>query len=381
MHGTKRKNMRKIFSFIAILGIYGVFANAHTPLFATNNAGRSAYFAAADEPDSLDIKKSKIVEELKARKDSTEKDVVKSFIDTSIAEVNNATDSANLDSISQLILAKVDACHEVESKEKATPTLNDAELDLLNKYYTDIINAANQDSVKSLVNDALGVIELREHKNKLIALLDSAVGDVNKEMVTPSDSEKIAKYTDDINKATNKSDADKAYQDAMAIVAVMRARQSAIDKIKSEMKDKKLTAEDEKALEGIIQDIAKSDDLGKIAGSMVSALVLVADDTDKKAVIETVLNYITTNPHFKKSVDLVKKMFSKEPETIAKIDEMLDGLVDMLYIALLSFQNGQSNSVGTLGNQQNGPAIEVTDQNNRVITLYNPKKVEFKKEK
>ena len=372
--------MRKIFSFIAILCIYGLFANAHTPLFATNNAGQSAYFAAADEPDSLDAKKSKIVEDLKARKDSTQKDVVKTFIDKSIDEVN-AAEAAKLDSISQLILAKVDGCLEVENKEKATPTLNDAELDLLNKYYTDIINAANQDSVKSLTNDALGVIELREHKNKLIALLDSAVGDVNKEMVTPSDSEKNAKYTDDINKATNKSDADKAYQDAMAIVAVMRARQSAIDKIRSEMKDKKLTAEDEKALEGIIQDIAKSDDLGKIAGSMVSALVLVADDADKKAVIETVLNYITTNPHFKKSVDLVKKMFSKEPETIAKIDEMLDGLVDMLYIALLSFQNGQSNAVGTLGTQQNGPAIEVTDQNNRVITLYNPKKVEFKKEK
>ena len=143
------------------------------------------------------------------------------------------------------------------------------------------------------------------------------------------------------------------------------------------MKDKKLTAEDEKALEGIIQNIAKSDDLGKIAGSMVSALVLVADDTDKKAVIETVLNYITTNPHFKKSVDQVKKMFSREPETIAKIDEMLDGLVDMLYIALLSFQDGKKNSVGTLGTQQNGPAIEVTDQNGQVITLYNPKSIKI----
>ena len=373
--------MRKIFSFIAILCIYSVLANAHTPLFATNNAVQSAYFAAADEPDSLDIKKSKIVEELKARKDSTEKDVVKSFIDTSIAEVNNATDSANLDSISQLILAKVDACHEVESKEKETPSLNEAELELINKYYTDIINAANQDSVKSLTNDALRIINLRKFKNRKIAEIDREAGSINKEMANPSDLEKIAKYNDDINKATKMSGVYKAAREATEHVNFMRAKQFAIELIRRAAKEKKLTAEDEKALEGIIQDIAKSDDLGKIAGSMVSALVLVADDTDKKAVIETVLNYITTNPHFKKSVDLVKKMFSKEPETIAKIDEMLDGLVDMLYIALLSFQNGQSNSVGTLGNQQNGPAIEVTDQNNRVITLYNPKKVEFKKEK
>ena len=371
--------MRKIFSFIAILCIYGVFANAHTPLFATNNAVQSAYLAAADEPDSLDIKKSKIVEDLKARKDSTQKDVVKTFIDKSIDEVN-AAEAAKLDSISQLILAKVDACHKVESKEKATPSLNEAEHDLINKYYTDIINAANQDSVKSLTNDALGVIELREFKDKVLETIARATDSIDKEMVTPSDLEKIKKYTDEIINAVSSSDAQKIVDEAKSFIAVMIAKQSAINLIRRAAKDKKLTAENEKALNGIIQDIIKSDDLGKIVSSMASALVYLTDDSDKKAVITAVLNYITTDPRFLKYKDRLIKSFADTPKEKAFIEGIWDGLVDMLSIALMSFQDGKKNSVGTLGNQQNGPAIEVTDQNGQVITLYNPKSIKFIKE-
>ena len=368
--------MRKIFSFIAILCIYGVFANAHTPLFATNNAVQSAYFAAADEPDSLDIKKSKIVEDLKARKDSTQKDVVKTFIDKSIDEVN-AAEAAKLDSISQLILAKVDGCLEVESKEKETPSLNEAELELINKYYTDIINAANQDSVRPLTNGALFVISLREYKNKMIALLDRAVGSVNKEMVTPSDLEKIAKYTDDINKATNQTDADNAHKDAMAIVDVMRAKQFAIELIRRAAKEKKLTAEDEKALEGIIQDIGNTDNVEKIAEYVASAATQLGVEVFKKSIVPVVTKAISAGIFAIRALPslvfsllrgVVDPKYKKTERQIWR--EIMDNLNNAV-------EAGQSNSVGTLGTQQDGPAIEVTDQNGQVITLYNPKSIKI----
>ena len=41
---------------------------------------------------------------------------------------------------------------------------------------------------------------------------------------------------------------------------------------------------------------------------------------------------------------------------------------------------GKADAFGTLGTPQNGPAIEVIDQNDNVLKLYNPKKVKFIKE-
>ncbi len=368
--------MRKIFSLVVILGIYGVFANAHTPLFATNNAVQSAYLAAADEPDSLDIKKSKIVEDLKARKDSTQKDVVKTFIDKSIDEVN-AAEAAKLDSISQLILAKVDGCLEVESKEKETPSLNEAELELINKYYTDIINAANQDNVRPLTNGALFVIILREYKNEKIAAIDREASSINKEMANPSDLEKIAKYTDDINKATKPSDVDKAAREATEHVDFMRAKQLAIDLIRRAAKEKKLTAEDEKALEGIIQDIGNTDNVEKIAKYVASAVTQLGVDVFKKSVVPVVAKAISAGIVAIRSLPslifiiLRQVVDPKHEKTESQVwREIMDNLNNAV-------EAGQSNSVGTLGNQQNGPAIEVTDQNGQVITLYNPKSIKI----
>ena len=371
--------MRKIFSFIAILCIYSVLANAHTPLFATNNAVQSAYFAAADEPDSLDAKKSKIVEDLKARKDSTQKDVVKTFIDKSIDEVN-AAEAAKLDSISQLILAKVDGCLEVESKEKETPSLNEAELELINKYYTDIINAANQDSVKSLTNDALRIINLRKFKNRKIAEIDREAGSINKEMANPSDLEKIAKYNDDINKATKMSGVYKAAREATEHVNFMRAKQFAIELIRRAAKEKKLTAEDEKALEGIIQDIVNTDNVEKIAEYVASAATQLGVDVFKKSIVPVVTKAISAGIVAIRSLPslvfsllrgVVDPKYEKTESQIWR--EIMDNLNNAV-------EAGQSNSVGTLGTQQNGPAIEVTDQNGQVITLYNPKSIKFIKE-
>ena len=368
--------MRKIFSLVVILGIYGVFANAHTPLFATNNAVQSAYFAAADEPDSLDTKKSKIVEDLKARKDSTQKDVVKTFIDKSIDEVN-AAEAAKLDSISQLILAKVDGCLEVESKEKETPSLNEAELELINKYYTDIINAANQDSVKSLTNDALRIINLRKFKNRKIAEIDREAGSINKEMANPSDLEKIAKYTDDINKATKMSGVKKAAQEATEHVNFMRAKQFAIELIRRAAKEKKLTAEDEKALEGIIQDIVNTDNVEKIAEYVASAATQLGVDVFKKSIVPVVTKAISAGIYAIRALpSLVFSLLRRvvDPKYEKTESQVWREIMDNLNNAV---EAGQSNSVGTLGTQQDGPAIEVTDQNGQVITLYNPKSIKI----
>ncbi|MCQ2128822.1 MAG: hypothetical protein MJZ08_05255 [Bacteroidaceae bacterium] len=51
-------------------------------------------------------------------------------------------------------------------------------------------------------------------------------------------------------------------------------------------------------------------------------------------------------------------------------------LADLQY-ALALYDAGKTEVLGTLGEKQTGPAIEVTDQNDNSVILYNPKKVNF----
>lgn len=382
--------MRKILSLIAMLCLCGAFANAHKYSIAVNNAAQYAYSmiqkadsTVGDETDSLDIKKSRIVEELTVKKDSTEKDVVKTFIDTAIADINNATDTTTLDSISQLILAKVDGCLNVEAKENATLTLDETEQNRVSKSYTDIINAPNLERVKALTSDAIGVIDLRESKNEKIATIVAGVAKVPKNMATRSDAEKIAKYTDAINKATKDADVDNAYEEAMSLVAAMAARKSAINAIKSATRGLPLSKEDENVLNGIIQDIMNSDNVASITLSLTIALAYLSDDSGQGGAIAAIRGAMqgdTSNPYFNKLVENEMKEISSTDDQ-KKIDELKNAAVNKLNIAVPAYREGRSNAVGTLGNYQKGPAIEVTDQNGNVFKFYNPKNAKLTEEK
>lgn len=370
-----------------MLCICCAIANAHKYSFAVNNAVQNADSiiqkvdsAAGNETDSLDIKKSKIVEELTVKRDSTVKDVVKTFIDASIDDIINATDTATLDSISQLILAKVDGCLNVEAKEKATLMLDEAEQDSICKSYTDIINAPNLERVKALTNDAIGVIDLRETKNEKIAAIAAGVAAVPKDMIISSDEEKLAKYTDDINKATKKIRVVKAYEEAMALVAAMATRSLAIEMINKAKQDKKLTAEDEKVINEITQDIANSDDLGKIALSVTSALVHLNGEADMEAAFNSIIEALTSNPRFEELMNRTINRFFDGPDK-KKLDKLLNNLVETLSIAALASWIKESKTAGKLANKQKGPAIVLTDQEGNDFRFYGLKSARITEER
>ena len=352
--------MRKIFSLIMILCTCCALAHEYTHQFAAISASRG-------EPDSLDVRKSKIVEELKAKKDSTTQEVVKTFIDTSIAEVNNATDSTRLDSISQLILAKVDGCLEVENKEKAATGLKDIDHQLVGKYYTDIVNAESANRVKTLVGDATTIIGLRPNKDKTIQDIKMRF---NKVLITtrnPSDEKLINNLINEIDKATQKDDVDKAYKKAKDRIKVMGVRGTIILAITATAADANLSLEEMDIIDDITVAITNCNDLKSIIQQQHFALMIIYN---------------------KRKRDVLVEIRRGIPEGLGKAGISYfynlaeqGGGEEALKIAIAAYKEGRANGIGTLGNQQKGPAIDLTDQDDRDIRLYNPKKVEFKEEK
>lgn len=395
--------MRKILSLIVTLCIGGAFANADAHRYATNEAAlshgvmelksaESPYgitLAAEDEQVSLDTLKMRTVEKLNAKKDSTTQDVVKSFIDTSIADVNNATSAAMLDSITPMILAKVYGCIEVENKAKATPALNEAELNLISKSYTDIINAANLESVNSLISGAIGVIDLRQDKNKKIATVMKAYKRYSQQLSAPSDEETINKHIDNINKATQKYDVAKAYKDAIEYTKVMGVRVRAIKKLSKYAKKIEKYFGDEKAFDKVVEDIMNMDDTGKIE-AYVERLIFGGGSAEKPQEDPTkgnALRDIYNAMQGYTDVDYINNLVAQELDAIRNSDnndvirEKRDAAVNKLNVAVPAYRAALTDALGTLGIQQNGPVVEVTDQKDQLFKFYNPKKLTTTEEK
>ena len=352
--------MRKIFSLIMILCTCCALAHEYTHQFAAISASRG-------ETDSLDVRKSKIVEELKAKKDSTTQEVVKTFIDTSIAEVNNATDSTRLDSISQLILAKVDGCLEVESKEKAATGLKDIDHQLVGKYYTDIVNAESANRVKTLVGDATTIIGLRPNKDKSIQDIKRRFDMVLITTRNPSDEKLINNLINEIDKATKQADVDKANKKAKDRLKIMEARRLIIIMISVKAEEADLSMEEMSIIDDIIEAITYCNDQKSLRNHRTLAFILLRDKGKRDAIIE-----------IRRGI----------PEGLGKAGNShffnfvaQGGGEEALKIAIAAYNEGRANGIGTLGNQQKGPAIDLTDQDGRDIRLYNPKKTEFKEEK
>ena len=335
-------------------------AHEYTHQFAAISASRG-------ETDSLDVRKSKIVEELKAKKDSTTQEVVKTFIDTSIAEVNNATDSTRLDSISQLILAKVDGCLEVESKEKAATGLKDIDHQLVGKYYTDIVNAESANRVKTLVGDAITIIGLRPDKDKTIQKIKKIFDNIPETTRNPSDGKLINNLINEIDKATQKDDVDKAYKKAKDRLKVMGVRGTIILAITATAADANFSLEEMGIIDDITVAITNCNDLKSIIQQQHFALRIIHDKRKREVLVE-----------IRRGI----------PEGLGKAGisyfynlAAQGGGEEALKIAIAAYKEGRANGIGTLGNQQKGPAIDLTDQDDRDIRLYNPKKTEFKEEK
>ena len=384
MYGTKRKNMRKIFSFIAILGIYIVFANAHTPLFATNNAGQSAYFAAADEPDSLDAKKSKIVEDLKAKKGSTEKDVVKSFIDKSIDDINNATSVEQVDKIAELILAKVNACLDIENKEKqANNVLETSEREQVTKSYTDIINADDLERVNTLKREVLDMMDLRILKASRTKNIQSRFNKIPETAKNSGDTGRIDGFIDKILKAKNKNEVSNAFEEAKTLLETLEIRAQALQGVKDAIEISNPLPEVMDFINVIKKEIIYSYGRREILNKSKEILALIGANFDQ---LEAILSIHGAMPEVADKTVFFNHVRNQINDIVntddkGNIEELQNTALKRLNNVTQFYNVGRESVIGTLGTPQKGPIIEVTDQNNRVITLYNPKKVEFKKEK
>lgn len=373
--------MRKIFSFIVILCICSAFANSHAHYVAAINAAQNASIfhgsivqqaniASGDEPDSLNVKKSKIIAELNAKRDSTAQDVVKSYIDKSIDEIN-AADSATLDSIIPMIQAKVDCCLEVESKEKAATKLKKIDHKLLSRYYTDIINAESIESAKALVSDAISVIGLRPTKNKYIKEINDKFDKTPESSRNPSDQDIIKKYIRSINKATKKDDVEKIYNQALRHIKMIKLRATLITQIFLNA----LTEDASLEALGVIGDIAIMIHYSNNQKEMTQLLMRALELVDNSVKMD---RFIKLHNAFPLGMEEAQKYYflklvDQDMNAMMNDSKALNTALYKLNIAIPAYYAGGDAAVGTLGTQQKGPAIDLTDQNNRVVRLYNPK--------
>lgn len=59
------------------------------------------------------------------------------------------------------------------------------------------------------------------------------------------------------------------------------------------------------------------------------------------------------------------------------VSSNMDEAISKLLFARQAYQSMTKETLGSLVTEQNGPAVEVIDQNDKVVRLYNPKKVNF----
>lgn len=175
--------------------------------------------------------------------------------------------------------------------------------------------------------------QLHEVANKIIPLLEYTrnlcLDELNKKKNSISNSEYIAwidKAIGDINATTSGLDAYDIYE------FVLNRIES------SELRGPALAA---------IQAAMQGEDDSEYLNSLISSDIDVINEP--------------ANP---------KGLIKKKEEAIAKLNA-----------AMPAYKAGKAEAFGTLGTQQSGPAVEVTDQNGNVLKLYNPKGVTFVEQK
>lgn len=169
--------------------------------------------------------------------------------------------------------------------------------------------------------------------DKIVSNMDETkkpvLDELNKKKNSISNSEYIAwidKAIADINAATSEQDAYDIYNAVLERIEASEVRVSALADIQAAMQ-------------------------GEGGSAYLNSLISGEIDAINKA----------TN---------AKDIPSKKEEAIAKLNA-----------AMPAYKAGKAEAFGTLGTQQSGPAVEVTDQNGNVLKLYNPKGVTFVEQK
>lgn len=220
-----------------------------------------------------------------------------------------------LDAVKGAAIAVIDAAVGVTS-------LKDEDIQAISNCKATIGNATEHDAIDAAKNTVLNIIKLRSVKNDILAVIDSAMEEATS--LTEADLQAINGYKATIDSATEYDAVVAARNAAMAIIILQPEKYAALAEIQAAMQGESSTF------------------LATLVQEQIDA---INNATDVTAIVEA------------KDIALQK-----------------------LNVALPTYNAGKANAFGEMGEPcEDCPAVEVTGQNNGIIRLYNPKKVEFMK--
>ena len=220
-----------------------------------------------------------------------------------------------LDAVKGAAIAVIDAAVGVTS-------LKDEDIQAISNCKATIGNATEHDAIDAAKSTALDIIKLRSVKNDILTAIDSATEEATS--LTEADLQAINGYKAAIDSATEYDAVVAARNAAMAIIILQPEKYAALAEIQAAMQGESSTF------------------LATLVQEQIDA---INNATDVTAIVEA------------KDIALQK-----------------------LNVALPIYNAGKANAFGEMGEPcEDCPAVEVTGQNNGIIRLYNPKKVEFMK--
>lgn len=220
-----------------------------------------------------------------------------------------------LDAVKGAAIAVIDAAVGVTS-------LKDEDIQAISNCKATIGNATEHDAIDAAKSTALDIIKLRSVKNDILAAIDSATEEAT--TLTEDDLQAINGYKAAIDSATEYDAVVAARNAAMTIIILQPEKYAALAEIQAAMQGESSTF------------------LATLVQEQIDA---INNATDVTAIVEA------------KDIALQK-----------------------LNVALPIYNAGKANAFGEMGEPcEDCPAVEVTGQNNGIIRLYNPKKVEFMK--
>ena len=154
-------------------------------------------------------------------------------------------------------------------------------------------------------------------------------------------------------------------------------RQQALCEINGAMQGVELTDEEQTAINDYIQTITNAEDITAIENAKEAALAFIRlkpDKTEAIAAIEAAMQG-ETGAYLTGLVQQYVSIINAATDVTA-INNARDTALTVLNAAVTIYKAGKSEALGEMGTECEGcPAIEVIGQNDEVLILYNPKKV------
>ena len=169
-------------------------------------------------------------------------------------------------------------------------------------------------------------------------------------------------------------------------ITIDKYKQLALDEIDAAMSEVTLSAEEEAAINGYINTIkgvttSTDDYLAAIETAKNAALAIISQAIIRNvreaaiAAIEAAMQGETSDYLTGLVQEYIDIINSATDETV--INNAKNTALVALNAAVEAYKAGKGDAFGSLGEKQNGPALIVTDKDDKEIILYSPKSVEY----